>query len=180
MELSAWKLKLEESERALARRERALLIQGSKVYYKKKPQRVGGSAAGASAAQQRAGRGGVFTVQQGSGRMRNPSPSTPEVLSTSPETPFTFAAPPTIPDELIDANHNPIHGVQQQEVVMRVRENPVYEAAKASLHFNSPEHFRGAAGIDWSRVTRVGVAGRGGTNKNDFLRCFDDGVRGHD
>ena len=158
MELSAWKLKLEESERVLARRERALSIQGSKVHYKKKLPKLGGSAAAPSGADRfrrgssaGAGAGGVFSVQTTAHyRTRNTSPSTPEVLSTSPETPFKLPQPEAAASILAAASDD------LAAAVVRVRDNPGYAPQ------NSPERLFGASGVDWSRVHRVTSARGGG------------------
>lgn len=189
MELSAWKLKLEESERALARRERALNIQGSKVHYKKKLPKLGGSAAApcgadrfrrgsnsaaaavaaAAAAGGGVAGGGVFSVQGAHAqyRARNTSPSTPEVLSTSPESPFKLPEPAAVLAADGDdataaaamaaaaAAASPAH----RSAVVRVRENPCFAP------HNSPEHFLGAEGVDWSMVHRVGGGNGGGITR---------------
>jgi hypothetical protein len=68
----------EEAERVLAKRERQLNIQGSKVHYKKKLRPVV-----VTKPHER------FQLQQGGGGGRSGlGSSTPEVLSTSPESPY--------------------------------------------------------------------------------------------
>jgi hypothetical protein len=67
----------EEAERVLAKRERQLNIQGSKVHYKKKLRPVV-----VTKPHER------FQLQQGGGGRSGLGSSTPEVLSTSPESPY--------------------------------------------------------------------------------------------
>ena len=68
----------EEAERVLAKRERQLNIQGSKVHYKKKLRLIGSKTHDRYQPQQQ--------QQPQAGRVAlGTSPSTPEVLSTSPE-----------------------------------------------------------------------------------------------
>lgn len=76
-----WKLQLEQTERNLSRRERQLNLQSSKIHYKKKP-RPFLQGKSHDRFQSRASQA-IATV-----RSRKSSPSTPEVLSTSPESPF--------------------------------------------------------------------------------------------
>ena len=105
MELNAWKLQLEEAERVLAKRERQLSIQGSKVHYKKKQRPVV-----VTKPQER--------FQQQVRTVLGTSPSTPEVLSTSPESPYK----PTGSGQGLDR-------VQQSADVglpVVVRENPMF------------------------------------------------------
>eukprot|EP00094_Tigriopus_californicus_P011915 TCALIF_11510-PA protein Name:"Similar to MAP3K12 Mitogen-activated protein kinase kinase kinase 12 (Homo sapiens)" AED:0.14 eAED:0.14 QI:626/0.71/0.75/0.75/0.57/0.62/8/0/752 len=87
MELSAWKLRLEEAERNLARRERQINNHGSKAHYKKKHKPF--SMKTPDRFHKRPSR------SLSTNRSRKSSPSTPEVLSTSPESPFKIP-PPTM------------------------------------------------------------------------------------
>ena len=81
MELNAWKLQLEEAERVLTKRERQLSIQGSKVLYKKKQRPV---VVGSNPHER---------LQQQVRTVLGASPSTTEVLSTSPESPYRLTQP---------------------------------------------------------------------------------------
>ena len=97
VELNAWKLQLEESERTLNKRERQLNIQGSKVHYKKKLRPI------VNKASERL-RTLPYTIQpiqpseqqkkvpQAYYQRKSTSPSTPDVLSTSPESPANMIA----------------------------------------------------------------------------------------
>ena len=97
VELNAWKLQLEESERTLNKRERQLNIQGSKVHYKKKLRPI------VNKASERL-RTLPYTIQPNPSfeqqkkvsaayyQRKSTSPSTPDVLSTSPESPANMIA----------------------------------------------------------------------------------------
>eukprot|EP00095_Tigriopus_kingsejongensis_P010817 maker-scaffold2896_size11495-snap-gene-0.2 protein:Tk10817 transcript:maker-scaffold2896_size11495-snap-gene-0.2-mRNA-1 annotation:"mitogen-activated protein kinase kinase kinase 13 isoform x4" len=121
MELSAWKLRLEEAERALARRERQVSIHGSKVHYKKKHRPFAGKTP--ERFQKRPSRS-LST----SGRGRKTSPSTPEVLSTSPESPFKIPPPTMIlghqPANLCSTGHFELGGDEDPAIVMSPRKLP--------------------------------------------------------
>ncbi len=175
LELHAMKIQLEERERTLSRRERQISFHGSKVQYKKKktkpfvvttPHRF----------QPRASR----SLSTTGARCRKSSPSTPEVLSTSPEAPASkedrdfrrpqFIATP-LPSEMIASDVTKIV----------VRENPVFllnSRCTAALSgssadhntattsttnpppSNSQSHCDGAAGVDWDKIKHMHYANK--------------------
>ena len=97
VELNAWKLQLEEAERTLNKRERQVNIQGSKVHYKKKLRPMMSKAGDrlktlpytiqANPALER-----QQQIQPPYYQRKSTSPSTPEILSTSPESPANLIA----------------------------------------------------------------------------------------
>ena len=155
VELSRWKLQLEETEKNLSRRERQLNLQTSKVQYKKKLRPFQGKTP--DRFQPRPSRS-LSTTRNSN---RKSSPSTPEVLSTSPESPFKLPPHHSLMS-ISSSNHyyDAALGQDQQEKSMIVvRENPFFTNCDSST---SPEHFstmtttpHGAAGIDWNKVHRI-------------------------
>lgn len=117
VELNAWKLQLEEEQRTLAKKERQLNIKGSKVHYKKKFKPILGAVGRSSAASYRISATGLPT-------QRVSSPTTPEVLSTSPEVPFQAIGLPL-------GTSTPIKSKPAQIVV---RENPMFAERLKDLH----------------------------------------------
>ena len=122
LELSNWKLQLEQTERALNRRERQLNIQSSKIHYKKKLRPFLGKTP--DRFQPRSSRS--LSVHRSS---RQSSPSTPEVLSTSPDppdlepSPFKLKKDPTATK--VDFPSLPSHLPASTPIV--VRENPGFD-----------------------------------------------------
>ena len=148
VELSRWKLQLEEMEKSLARRERQLNLQGPKAFYKKKlrqfktPERF----------QPRSDRS-----QSANNRSRQSSPSTPEVLSTSPETPFKM--PPMMREA--SAVTTAQNATTSNPPVV-VRANPIYNLCDTPKHFaQHGQEAQGASGVDWSKLHRVRFRGHG-------------------
>ena len=170
MELSAWKLQLEETERNLARRERQISIHGSKVHYKKKLRPFSTTGKAPDRFQPRPSRSLSTT------RARKSSPSTPEVLSTSPEAPFNIPPPHMLFGGGSTSLTNVAPSYVQNDPIV-VRENPGFgrtndfsrtstnnaSAAGFCTNLNelSSSPVKGAAGIDWSKVTRLGKAPSG-------------------
>ena len=144
VELNAWKLQLEEAERTLNKRERQLNIQGSKVHYKKKLRPIVNKASERLRTlpysitsnppheqqikvQQRPA---ISTQHQ----FKSTSPSSPEVLSTSPESPANVIAAmndtggishPTSRLEFSSKSRNP---------PTVVRENPMFSETLKELY----------------------------------------------
>lgn len=152
LELHSMKLQLEERERTVSRRERQISVYGSKIHYKKKLKRTFLSKT-PDRFRPRGGSGG------GGGRNpRNASPSTPEALSTSPESPVKSSPTPTqaeifaisprlnLPPPLPSANPS-------TKIV--VRENPVFRHLQSSSSYSPPAAVRGAAGIDWEKIKQM-------------------------
>lgn len=169
MELSAWKLQLEETERNLARRERQISIHGSKVHYKKKLRPFSTSGKTPDRFQPRPSRSLSTT------RARKSSPSTPEVLSTSPEAPFnippphmlfgggstslTNVAPSYVHNDPIVVRENPGFGCTND--FSRTSTNHTTATATGfctNLNELTSSQVGGATGIDWAKVTRLGKA----------------------
>ena len=185
LELNAMKIQLEERERTLCKRERQL-NNGSKVHYKKKKQlkpfvtAVTGRGAGGRRSLSMTAAGARYVRQRrklrqfcmnnsfmkvSARRCRKSSPSTPEVLSTSPETPSkpdpNFGRP-----RFVAADHvTKIVGSSAAATTTTVRENPMWllpaeggtsttKSGSVGLHNYSPplDHPPGAAGVDWARL----------------------------
>lgn len=158
MELSAWKLRLEEAERALARRERQINNQGCKAHYKKKHRPF--SVKTPDRFHKRPSR------SLSTNRSRKSSPSTPEVLSTSPESPFKIPPPTMLLGHQYPnpCSTNPVESLDGGDPSIVVRENPMDLISLTHLESNlcaqittnlKPTPVTGAVGIDWSRVKRV-------------------------
>ncbi len=156
VELNAWKLQLEEAERSLARRERQLSIQGSKIHYKKKLSRsfLGGGGGGGCG-------GGRFQPRAASRSLsaigRKSSPSTPEVLSTSPESPpFKLPQQPsTAVAQLQQLQQVPLQLMPHGNAAITVRENPCFFYYGGSDDGGGVEH-RKHNGVRWHRVRALG------------------------
>jgi len=143
VELNAWKLQLEEAERTLNKRERQLNIQGSKVHYKKKLRPIVNKASERLRTlpytitsnppyeqQIKVQRPAISTQYQ----LKSTSPSSPEVLSTSPESPANVIAAmndtggmshPTSRLEFSSTSRNP---------PTVVRENPMFSETLKELY----------------------------------------------
>ena len=195
LELHAMKIQLEERERTLCKRERQL-NNGSKVHYKKKKQlkpfvtAVTGRGAGGRRSLSMTAAGARHVRQRrklrqfcmnnsfmkvSARRCRKSSPSTPEVLSTSPETPakadpnfgrprFVAAGLPS--DIAVSADHvtKIVGSSAAVATTTTVRENPMWllpaeggtsttKSGSVGLHnYSPPLDHPGAAGVDWARL----------------------------
>lgn len=168
LELHAMKIQLEEREKVISRRERQISV----VHYKKKskPKSFGVKALGRY--QTRSSR----SLSAAGAGCRRSSPSTPEVLSTSPEAPNCkddtdfgkpqFIATP-LPSEIIASD------VATTKIV--VRENPLGGPAQRKAGFHLPSLMMhcstnvaavdGATGVDWGKIGLMHYA-----NKNIIVR----------
>ena len=142
VELNAWKLQLEESERTLNKRERQLNIHGSKVHYKKKLRPLVNKASerlknlpytihsNQPFEQQQ-------KVQQTYYHRKSTSPSTPEVLSTSPEIPANLNGADNNKFDIRAVQHPAVfsdHISKSRKPPTVVRENPMFSETLKQLY----------------------------------------------
>ena len=139
VELNAWKLQLEESERTLNKRERQLSIQGSKVHYKKKLRPI------VNKASERL-RTLPYTIQPNPPfesqkkvppayyQRKSTSPSTPDVLSTSPESPANLIAAVANRGQNNLTVFSNVAPKQRKTPQTVVRENPMFSERLTELY----------------------------------------------
>jgi len=138
VELNAWKLQLEEAERTLNKRERQLNIHGSKVHYKKKLRPIVNKASERLKTL-------PYTIQTNQHfeqqqkvqptyyQRKSTSPSTPEVLSTSPEIPANPNAADNNKFDIRTVQHTAVFSESRKPRTV-VRENPMFSETLKQLY----------------------------------------------
>ena len=141
VELNAWKLQLEEAERTLNKRERQLSIHGSKVHYKKKLRPIVLKAKELKSL--------PYTIQPNQPvdqqqklqaayyQRKSTSPSTPEVLSTSPENPGNLNAEENSKTDIRTSHHPAMFSdlsSNSRKPPTVVRANPMFSETLKQLY----------------------------------------------